>query len=203
MIEVTINGDKKEFPEGETLLLECLKESGIRVPTLCYHKELTSYGSCRLCLVEVATERNPDMFKLIPACCTPIMSGQIINTETEKVKESRKFLIELFLARSPESETLQELARDFGVPSDTDALDNVGKYLLTRTKPLFDTECVLCGLCVRVCAEVPERHALSFTIRGIKRNVAPPFHRFADTCIGCQSCVYVCPTNTITVEEVT
>ena len=82
-----------------------------------------------------------------------------------------------------------------------DTLDRVGKYLLQRAPERDETSCILCGLCVRVCQEVPQRSALSIAERGIARKVGPPFFRAADTCVGCGSCAYVCPTDAITIEE--
>jgi NADH dehydrogenase/NADH:ubiquinone oxidoreductase subunit G len=81
------------------------------------------------------------------------------------------------------------------------ALDTVAEYLLVRSPRREPTRCILCALCVRVCAQVPERHALSLSKRGIQRKAISPFGKVAETCIGCGSCVYVCPTKTVKVEE--
>lgn len=201
MIHVTINGEAREYEDSITIL-QAAKALGINIPTLCYNEYIAPYGGCRLCLVDVAMQQAPDRFRLMPACCTYLTEGQIVETDTENAKEARKFLIELYLSRCPDSEDLRKIAADIGIPDDPEALDPVGKYLLTRSKPPTETKCILCGLCVRVCAEITERHALSFKGRGIERKVSPPFDRYAETCIGCRSCAYVCPTNTITVEEV-
>jgi NADH dehydrogenase/NADH:ubiquinone oxidoreductase subunit G len=200
MIHLTIDGQTAEYSEKITIL-EAARGIGVHIPTLCHNDYIKPYGGCRLCLVEVATERWPDDFRMMVSCCTPIVDGHIVRTDTERVKEVRKFIMELLLARCPDSKELQKIAKDMGVPEDTNALDPVGKYLLTRTEPVFDTNCILCGLCVRVCAEVTERHALSFATRGMKRKITAPFYKIAESCIGCGSCAYVCPTKTITVEE--
>ena len=106
-----------------------------------------------------------------------------------------------WVSRCPESETLQQLAVELGVPEDHSRLDPVGAYLLDRAPRPEDTVCIRCGLCVRVCAEITERHAISFKGRGMKRKVVSPFAKVAESCIGCGSCAYVCPTNAITIEE--
>jgi NADH dehydrogenase/NADH:ubiquinone oxidoreductase subunit G len=202
MIHIKINEQSLEYEKPITIL-EAAKELGVKIPTLCHNDYIQPYGGCRLCLVEVATEQAPKRTRLMPACCTYIAEGQIVHTDTEKVREARKFMIELYLSRCPDSGDLQRVAREIGVAETSEDRDPVGRYLLERAKPQFETKCILCGLCVRVCAEITERHALSFEGRGIERKVSPPFHRVAETCIGCRSCAYVCPTDTITIEEVT
>ena len=128
----------------------------------------------------------------------------IIQTKSEGVERSRRFVIELLLSRCPNAEPIKDLARSVGIPiDDKEKLDPVARYLLHRAPKRRDTDCILCNLCVRVCAEVPKRFALSFDGRGIDRQVNPPFVKSADTCIGCGSCAYVCPTKAIVVEEVT
>ena len=196
MITITIDSNSYEFQEPITIL-EAAKSAGIWIPTLCYNDKLKAYGGCRICLVEV-----PGKPVLSPACCTAIADGMEVITNSEKVREARKFIAELLLSRCPDSEDLITIAREIGVdPNKKDELDIVGSYLLERADPPFDTQCILCGLCVRVCAEITERHALGFSKRGILRRIKTPFEKVADTCIGCGSCAYVCPTNTITIEE--
>jgi predicted molibdopterin-dependent oxidoreductase YjgC len=159
---------------------------------------LIPYGGCRICLVEQVGRPA-----LVPSCTTQIFEGLEIVTESERISASRRFVLELLLARCRNSEKLQELAKEFGIAyDDPESLDIVGKYLLTRAPERDETNCILCGLCVRVCQEITERHALSISNRGIDRKVSPPFLKFAATCIGCGSCAYVCPTKTITIEEV-
>ena len=197
MVGVTINGKEHQFEEGMTVL-EAARSVGVAIPTLCHNDYLKSYGGCRLCLVEVEGSRG-----LVPSCTALIADGMIVQTESEKLAKSRKFIVELLLSRCPNAEPIQELARSFDIPfEDKDALDRIGKYLLYRAPKRVETNCILCNLCVRVCAEIPKRFALSFEGRGIDRRVRPPFEKAADTCIGCGSCAYVCPTKTIAVEAV-
>lgn len=201
MINLTINGNNEEFSE-EMTVLEASKELGIKIPTLCHNDFLKPYGGCRLCLVEVANEKTPDNARLLPACCTKIGKGLVVRTDTDRVKRSRAFILQLLLARTTDSEELKELGKQLGALVEEGALDPVGSYLKDRSEKLTDTKCILCGLCVRVCSEITERHAISFYKRGIEKEVRIPFNKVAESCIGCGSCAYVCPTNTITVEEV-
>jgi len=203
MINFTIDGKPIQLEEPESIL-NAAKRLGIEIPTLCYHEKLSPYGGCRICLVEAAPGSAPERSKLVPACASRVEEGLIIKTSTQRVREARKFNIELLLSRSPDSEEIRQTAREIGVdPDNRSALDSVGEYLLYRAPRIRHTKCILCGLCVRVCAEITERDALCFENRGMKRRVVPPFDKVADTCIGCGSCAYVCSTNTITIEEVT
>jgi NADH dehydrogenase/NADH:ubiquinone oxidoreductase subunit G len=117
------------------------------------------------------------------------------------VLEARRFILELLLARSPQSEKIQALAAEAGVAPGSSELDVVGQYLTQRAPRREATNCILCGLCVRVCQQIPQRHALSLSKRGIERRVKTPFEKVAESCIGCGSCAHVCPTDAITIES--
>ncbi|MEX2442470.1 MAG: 2Fe-2S iron-sulfur cluster-binding protein [Alkalispirochaeta sp.] len=197
MINVEINKQEYQF-EDEITVLEAAKDKGIEIPTLCYNEYLKPYGGCRVCLIEQVGKPV-----LTPSCSTKIFDGMKVETESERVLKARNFVVQLLLARAPEAEEIQALANDLGISNtDKDELDPVGQYLLYRAPKREQTNCILCNLCVRVCQEVPERFALSVVGRGVSRKIRPPFGKAADACIGCQSCAYVCPTNTITVTEV-
>ncbi len=201
LIHVTVDGQELQF-ETPVTILEAARSIGVRIPTLCYNEHLSAYGGCRVCLVEVTSQATPGRSRLVPACCSAVEDGLIVSTGTERVLAARRFIIELLLARCPDSGQLQELARQFGVAADGTGLDDVGRYLLTPATKREDTRCIVCSLCVRACAEISERHAISFARRGMKRKVKTPFEKIAESCIGCGSCAYVCPTRTVTVEEV-
>jgi bidirectional [NiFe] hydrogenase diaphorase subunit len=200
MAKINIDGRDLEFEEQLTIL-DAAKKLQIKIPTLCYNEHLAPYGGCRICLVEAATRAAPQRSRLVPACTAPAADGMIVVTNSERVLESRRFIIELFLSRCPESEQIRSMAAEMGVQPGGQNLDVVGQYLLQRAPKREATNCILCGLCVRVCQQIPERFALSLKERGIHRKVTPPFEKVAESCIGCGSCAYVCPTKTITVEE--
>lgn len=184
MINFTINGRELQVEEGRTILEVALDE-GIKIPTLCYHKELTPYGGCRLCLVEIVGGGREG---LEASCVYKVTEGLKVKTDTERVRKARKIVFELLLARCPDSETIKELAREYGVTG-------------TRIKLKKKENCILCGLCVRVCAEVSQRHAISFSGRGTKRMVQPAFNKISEKCIGCGACAYVCPVGRLKIEE--
>ncbi len=196
MATITIDSRTLEFQPPLTIL-EAARKLGIRIPTLCFNEHLSPYGGCRLCLVEVA---GAGRGRLLPACATPAEDGMSVITASERVSEARKFIIELLLSRAPDSPELQAIARSLGVDP-ANPQEPVAEYLLVRAPRREPTRCILCALCVRVCAQVPERHALSLSKRGIERKAISPFGKVAETCIGCGSCVYVCPTKTVKVEE--
>ena len=183
MATIRINDRELEAEEGQTVLDVALA-AGIKIPTLCYHKELTPYGACRVCLVEIIGGGRPG---IQAACLYKCTEGLEVQTDTERVQKARRVVLELLLARSPESDRLKQMAEEYGVGDARFKLEADG--------------CILCGLCTRVCAEVSRRKAISFSGRGPERTVQTPFRRTSDVCIGCGACVYVCPTGTIEIEE--
>ena len=184
MIKFTLNGTEHEVHKGTTIL-QVARQAGITIPTLCHHDDLSPYGACRLCLVEVVKRGWPS---LQPACLYPAQEGIEVTTDTERVIRVRKILLELYLARSPGSYPIIELAREYGVKN-------------TRFKLKEKSDCILCGLCVRACEEISQRNAISFAQRGSKRMIQTPFIDLSETCVGCKACMAVCPTNTIIIDE--
>jgi heterodisulfide reductase subunit A len=184
VIKLTINGNEHEFPEGKTLL-ECIEDVGLKVPTLCHHKALRPYGACRLCLVEISQNGRS---KIETSCTYPALNNLVIQTDSERVIKARKAMIELQLALCPDSETIQNIAEEYGV-----------KETRLRKK---NEDCFLCGLCVRMCEERMGINAIGFANRGSRREVGPPFDTHSDVCQVCGTCAFICPTERIKLEEI-
>lgn len=175
MIHLTINGLEIAVEEGTTLL-EAANFYGIEIPTLCYNEALSPYGACRLCLVEIGTGSNS---RLVSSCTYPAREGLIVRTHTARVIRARKLLLELYLATCPSSKTIQDLASKHGVTR-------------VRFRPKYE-DCILCGLCVRMCAEQMQGKAIGFINRGKNRRITTPFDKKSEECRLCGGCMYICP----------
>jgi bidirectional [NiFe] hydrogenase diaphorase subunit len=179
MVNLTIDGVEVQAEEGVTIL-EVARFYGFDIPTLCYHDELTPYGACRLCTVEV---KDGSRTRLVASCLYPVKEGIVVKTSSEKVVKGRKLLLELMIARCPNSKHLQDLASKMGVEQ-------------VRFK-MGNSDCILCGLCVRMCAEQMTGGAIGFVGRGQKREVVTPFREANDVCRNCGACMYICPVVTL------
>jgi bidirectional [NiFe] hydrogenase diaphorase subunit len=175
MVKFIMDGVEVEAEKGATIL-ETARFYGFNIPTLCYHDELTPYGACRLCMVEVK-ERNK--IRYVASCLYPVKEGIEVKTNTKKIIEGRKLLLELMLARCPNSKTLQDLASKMGL-----------EKLRFKTE---NKDCILCGLCVRMCAEQMKGGAIGFVGRGQNREVVTPFREASEICRNCGACMYICP----------
>jgi heterodisulfide reductase subunit A len=185
MITLTINGQEIQAEEGQTVL-EVARANGFEIPTLCYHPLLEPYGACRLCTVEI---QRGNRVSLETSCTYPAADGLVVETKSPRVMEVRKMLLGLMLSRCPNVPLIQALAREYGVfeppfPTDTP-----------------EEDCILCGLCVRVCHEIVGAKAINFADRGIGREVGPPFLEKTRDCIGCGACTIICPTGAIRIVD--
>ena len=178
-VQFKVDGKEMEGVRGEPLLPLLLKE-GYDIPTLCHHEAVSPYGACRLCLVEVKKGRKT---KVTTSCNYPVLPGIEVTTASERIQKHRKMIFELLLARVPNSPKLNRMAAKYGV-TETRLIDQ-------------GDDCILCGLCERVCREVVGVDALGFHGRGYQKDMAAPFKEPSKTCIGCGACVYVCPVDCI------
>ena len=173
-----IDGVPVQAEEGWTVL-ETARHHRIHIPTLCFHEAVKPSGSCRLCVVEA---RKGEWSKVVASCMYPPSEGLEILTNSERVRNVRRWVLEMLLSECPGSKEIQSLAKEYGV--------EVTRF---RTGDLAE-KCILCGLCVRVCEEVVGVSALSFGSRGVSKKIATPYMEPNQSCIACGSCVSVCPT---------
>jgi NADH dehydrogenase/NADH:ubiquinone oxidoreductase subunit G len=175
MIKMKINGIDVNVEEGSTVL-EAAQFLGFPIPTLCHMEGLTPYGACRLCVVEIG---NPPRSKLVSSCTYPAEDGLVVRTASERVMKARRMIIELLLASCPQSKVIQDLASKFNVRQQ-------------RFKQEYE-DCILCGLCVRMCEEQMMAKAIGFRGRGENRSIGTPFDIKSEVCRQCGGCIYVCP----------
>jgi bidirectional [NiFe] hydrogenase diaphorase subunit len=175
MITLKINGLPTSVEEG-TSLLEAARALGFPIPTLCHMEGLSPYGACRMCLVEIG--EGPTA-KLVSSCTYRAEQGLVVRTASHRVMRARRMMIELYLASCPQSKVIQDLASSYGVNQQ-------------RFKQEHE-DCILCGLCVRMCKEQMMAGAIGFMGRGERRAIATPFNAKSDVCRLCGGCMQVCP----------
>ena len=181
MKKITLNiNDKEVTGEDGMTILEVARAAGIDIPTLCYHEKLEPYGACRLCLVEIGT---PPRTRLVTSCVYPAADRLTVKTRSERVIQNRKMLLEILLARAPGAKIIRDLAEEYGA----------SKARLKKKA----TYCILCGLCVRYCAEIKKADAISFIGRGIEREVMFIPEISPESCPPCRECFPLCPTGVL------
>lgn len=205
MIKLTIDGNEIEVQEGTTVL-EAAEAAGLYVPTLCHHPQLTPYGGCRLCMVEVEGART-----LQPSCTLPATNGMVVKTNTQKVLDARKFVLTLIFSErnhfcmycqvSDGDCELQNRAYDEGM-THWDLQPNWQPFEVDASHPfmvLDNNRCILCRRCVRACGELVGNYTLGFEERGadslLVADYDVPFGE--SSCISCGTCVQICPTGAI------
>jgi bidirectional [NiFe] hydrogenase diaphorase subunit len=178
MVSFTINDREVSGEEGWTVL-DVAREHGIKIPTLCHHGAVEPSGACRLCMVEVDDGRRR---RVVASCLYPIREGIKVDTESDRVKNVRRWVLQLLVDEYPGSDRLKALAQEYGVRASRFRSNN------------FDDYCIRCGLCVRACDEVAAVGTLAFSNRGVHKEVSTSYHAPSAACIGCGSCLYICPT---------
>jgi NADH dehydrogenase/NADH:ubiquinone oxidoreductase subunit G len=182
-LQMTVDGKAVKVREGTTLL-DAARASGADIPTLCHHEAVESWGGCRLCVVDVTRPGWDGWYKMVVSCLYQAEDGLIVETATERVNLTRRVVLDLLLARCPDTPLIQRLARAHGLERTS-----------YRVNP-EPTDCILCALCTRVCDQLGMA-AISTVNRGAGKEVAPPFHQAPPDCIGCLACAEICPTDCI------
>ncbi len=200
-VTLTINGRKVVAAEGSTIL-EAARGAGIRIPTLCFHPDLSNVGACRLCVVTVEKARG-----LQTACTTPVAEGMVVDSESEEARATRRFVLRMLLSDHPndcmkcESNgacELQDLVYEYDVewPQGNGARH---EYEVDPDPNPFiridRNKCILCGRCVRACAEVQCRSVWSFAYRGFRSKLVAGVDQpmLEARCESCGQCVAYCP----------
>ena len=207
-INLYINDREVQAEEGMTIL-EAARINGIHIPTLCYLKDLTGHGACRVCQVEVEGAKN-----LCASCVYPVAPGMKVYTHTKRVLDARRNVVELIISnhskdclsciRNTNCE-LQRLSQELGVREDY--------YKGSKTEPTYDdfsngvvrntSKCILCGRCVEACRQLQGLGVLGYMERGFKTKVGPIYDLSLKdvNCIQCGQCINVCPVGALTEKE--
>ncbi len=205
MINLTINGVQVTAPKGATIL-EAARSAGIHIPTLCYHPDLVPEGACRICIVEASGAKG-----LVASCCYPVSEGMVVKTNSARVREARKVVVELLLASHPKDCLscrksgdceLQKIAADLGVRKHRFDWGERKTYTIDDSNPCLvrdQEKCILCGRCIRMCRDIQHMNVYSFANRGFHAMVAAAFEQDLSkvACSYCGQCSAVCPTAAI------
>jgi formate dehydrogenase major subunit len=211
-VTLTIDGFPVTVPEG-TSVMHAAVEAGIKIPKLCATDSIEPFGSCRLCLIEVAGRNGTPA-----SCTTPVAEGLVVSTQTERLKKLRRGVMELYISDHPldcltcaangDCE-LQDMAGAVGLREVRYGFS--GENHLSAAKdesnPYFTfdaAKCIVCSRCVRACEEVQGTFALTIEGRGFDSKVSPGMSEsfLQSECVSCGACVQACPTATLTEKSV-
>ncbi len=198
-ITLTIDGKEVTVPQGTTIL-GAAKGLEIDIPTICYHDHTTSYGVCRMCVVEVEDTRL-----LQPACVVEAREGMKVQTRNERVERSRRTILEMLdsAVNLDEAPEIQEQLQDYGAELERFGDGERRAAPVIDDNPMFVrdySQCVLCWRCVQVCAEDAQyTYAINFSGRGFETSIDTFFGQslLESTCVFCGQCVGVCPTGAL------
>lgn len=207
LVTLEIDGMEVSVPEG-TSLMRAAAEAGVQIPKLCATDSLEPFGSCRLCLVEVEGRRG------YPASCTTLVdSGMKVRTQTDKLADIRRGVMELYISDHPldcltcaanGNCELQDMAGAVGLREVRYGQEgkNHFKSVKDTSNPYFTydpAKCIVCNRCVRACEEIQGTFALTIDSRGFDSRVSPGQNEsfFDSECVSCGACVQACPTATL------
>ncbi len=208
LINITIDGRNYQVNE-ETTILEASLGAGVRIPSLCYLKDVSHNASCAICVVEVKGARS-----LVRSCVTTVLEGMEIITHSPAINQARKMNLELILANHPKeclicerngNCELQDLSANLGI-SETSFPQTKPSESADITSPSLvrnPDKCILCGRCIAVCADVQTVYAIDFTGRGLRSKVGTYQNRGLGNvaCTNCGQCALVCPTAAIVEKD--
>ncbi|MGM0411063.1 MAG: 2Fe-2S iron-sulfur cluster-binding protein, partial [Bacillota bacterium] len=206
-MKITINEKVFEAQKGQTVL-EVAKENGIEIPTLCHSPHLSDVGACRMCLVE-----DMDDGSLKTSCTTEVQDGMEVKTDSERVIDSRKTILDLLISDHPldcmtcEADgdcDLQDLAYEYGIKESSYGTKNEARFSIENDNEFIEVDpdkCILCGKCVRVDQEIQCSDAIDFVERGFDTKIGAANDEGLggeeSSCVFCGQCVDMCPTGAL------
>lgn len=174
-VTINIDGADIKTTKGRSVL-EVAIEYGTCIPHLCHVPYISDMGACRLCIVEHVTNGRS---KITTSCTLNVHDGMVIKSNTDRIKRLRRNIAELIVAQVPNSRAIQDIAVRCGVKE--------VRY------PFRNSDCILCGRCVRACTEMWQARAIGFIGRGKERRVERPLGMYHDICKKCDYCIQLCP----------
>jgi predicted molibdopterin-dependent oxidoreductase YjgC len=205
IVNLTINGNAVQAEEGQTIL-QAARAAGIPIPTLCYHRDLTPTGNCRICVVEIEKQHL-----LQAACVFPVSEGMVVNTESERVIDSRRKTLELMLANHPQADLicdasgsceLYDIAQEYEVSVPAWGSNGTRYVVNSDPNPFIRVDfnkCILCRRCVLACAEIQCRNVWGVAFRGFDEEIVAGAGTtmLEARCESCGQCVAYCPTGAL------